>query len=241
MAVPFVHELLGFDANGKPNPADGDSNQSVAIASKVLDLLSSHHHAPGGQIAGTRLEHGVGELLGEWLPSIAPAIEWDVSSGGRISDYWQYEHLARINAIVEGDPMLKAELGGDYLVKPDVVVSVPGVGRGTQPTLHAVVSCKFTLRSDRAQNIRHEAITLVRHRRGRQPHIVAVTAEPLPSRIASLCRGTGEVDAVYHVCLEELIEAVNDVGNAGQRADLDEFVGQGRLFDLSMLPEHLSV
>jgi len=213
----------------------------MAISRALLRNLGVTKQAPGGQSAGSILEHGVRDLLRNELPAIAPSVDWTVGAGGRISDYWQYEHLARISRIVDQDPSLRTELGGDYLVKPDVVVSVPGAERGHSPTLHAVVSCKFTLRSDRAQNIRHEAITLVRHRRGRQPHIVAVTAEPLPSRIAALCRGTGEIDAVYHVCLQELIEAVDEAGNRAQKQDLDEFVDQRRLFDLSVLPSHVSV
>ena len=52
---------------------------------------------------------------------------------------------------------------------------------------------------------------LNRHRNERLPHIVVVTAEPLPSRLAFLCRGTGDIDAVYHVALDELLTAVNDV------------------------------
>lgn len=240
MAVPFVADLLGY-SNTKPNTADGDSSQSVAIADAVNQLVGASLQKPGGQIAGSQLESGVRELLAGALPALQPSREWVVGKGGRISDFWQYAHLARMDALVSNEPLLKAEIGGDYLVSPDVTVAVPGGSRGALPTLHAVVSCKFTLRSDRAQNIRHEAITMVRHRRGRQPHIVAVTAEPLPSRLAALCRGTGEVDAVYHTSLHELIEALAQVGNPRQQADLDEFVGQGRLFDLSDLPEHLSV
>lgn len=52
---------------------------------------------------------------------------------------------------------------------------------------------------------------LNRHRNERLPHIVVVTAEPLTSRLAFLCRGTGDIDAVYHVALDELLTAVNDV------------------------------
>ena len=43
MALPFVHELLGF-AGTKPNTADGDSPQSVAIARGVLDILEIKEH-----------------------------------------------------------------------------------------------------------------------------------------------------------------------------------------------------
>lgn len=52
--------------------------------------------------------------------------------------------------------------------------------------------------------IRHEGVILARSRRGREPHIVTVTAEPLPSRLAAIACGTGEVDAVYHVALAKL-------------------------------------
>ncbi|MFF6951861.1 NgoMIV family type II restriction endonuclease [Streptomyces iakyrus] len=31
------------------------------------------------------------------------------------------------------------------------------------------------------------------------PHPVAGTAEPMPSRMAAIARGPGEVDAVYHI------------------------------------------
>jgi hypothetical protein len=49
---------------------------------------------------------------------------------------------------------------------------------------------------------------MIRHRRGRQPHLVTVTAEPLPSRLASIARGTGEVDAVYHIAYDAMAASV---------------------------------
>lgn len=42
---------------------------------------------------------------------------------------------------------------------------------GARPSLHASISCKWTLRSDRAQNARAEALNLIRNRKGRVPHI----------------------------------------------------------------------
>jgi hypothetical protein len=81
---------------------------------------------------------------------------------------------------------------------------------------------------------------MVRHRRGRQPHLVAVTAEPLPSRLAAIARGTGEVDAVYHVAYDELDAAVHASNNSGQQASWEEITGQGRLLDYNLLGEHLA-
>ncbi len=49
------------------------------------------------------------------------------------------------------------------------------------------------------------------------------------------------MDAVYHVCLPELEEAVAGVGNELQQEALVEIVSQGRLYDLTELPDHLTV
>ena len=46
-----------------------------------------------------------------------------------------------------------------------------------------------------------------RNRKGNLPHIVVVTGEPMPARIASLALGTGDIDCVYHFALYELVDA----------------------------------
>jgi NgoMIV restriction enzyme len=110
--------------------------------------------------------------------------------------------------------------------------------------LHASVSCKWTLRSDRAQNARSEALNLIRNRKGRVPHIVAITPEPLPSRIASLALGTSDLDCVYHVALPELQAAVDDLAKAGrgdQKKDLATLVNGKRLRDIGDLPLDLVI
>lgn len=43
-------------------------------------------------------------------------------------------------------------------------------------------SAKWTMRSDRAQNSRTEALGLIRNRKENLPHIAVVTGEPLPGR-----------------------------------------------------------
>jgi hypothetical protein len=237
MAVDFARELLGF-AGKKPNTADGSSKQSVAIAAGVLDALGVSHQAPGGQKGGALLERYVMQFLESQLPSADPTRQWIVRRGTKISEFEQYAHLAGINQLVKRDPLLRVEIGQDYIIEPDVTV---GLGAGSLPLLHAAVSCKFSIRSDRVQNIRHEGVALIRHRRGRQPHIVTVTSEPLPTRLAAICRGTGEVDAAYHVCLAELREVTENVGTSEQKQALDEAVGQRRLFDLRELIQHLTV
>ena len=107
--------------------------------------------------------------------------------------------------------------------------------------LHASISCKWTLRSDRSQNARTEALNLIRHRKGRVPHIVAVTAEPLPTRLAALALGTGDIDCVYHVALPELTKAVEQVENEDQADMLQMLVNGRRLRDISDLPLDLAI
>lgn len=51
-----------------------------------------------------------------------------------------------------------------------------------KPILRASVSAKYTMRSDRAQNSRTEALNLIYNRKGHLPHIVVATAEPMPNR-----------------------------------------------------------
>ncbi|MBD5657257.1 MAG: hypothetical protein IAI50_19065 [Candidatus Eremiobacteraeota bacterium] len=150
----------------------------------------------------------------------------------KASSFAQYQHLDRIRETLRDRPDLEAVFGTDYIVEPDIVVfsypfDVDALGgRPTEPIatfspmltgvmvgsdlpfLHASVSCKLTIRSDRVQNARLEALNLIRTRKGRVPNIAFVTAEPLPSRIASLALGTGDVDCIYHAALYELDAAL---------------------------------
>lgn len=115
---------------------------------------------------------------------------------------------------------------------------------GGKPILHASVSAKWTMRSDRAQNSRTEALNLIRNRKGHLPHIIVVTGEPLPSRLASLALGTGDLDCVYHFALYELQEAVKEYSRNGREdilETLDNLVEGNRLKDISDLPLDLSV
>lgn len=204
-----------------------------------------------------------------YLQSLRPG-HWTILQLGnnnrlKTSDFAQYEHLAYLNALTSENAQLAAALGNDYLVAPDVVVyrdlydddeiNVDDYivdetfGRladirkinGGKPILHASVSAKFTMRSDRAQNSRTEALNLIRNRKGHLPHIVVVTAEPMPNRIASLALGTGDIDCVYHFALPELMRAVDEVGSEDAAETLETLVKGKRLKDISDLPLDLSV
>lgn len=183
----------------------------------------------------------------------------------KTSDFSQYEHLAYLNELTTKNAQLAAVLGNDYLVAPDVVIYrdlcedpeinaarrvVNGVVgtmadirkvNGGKPLLHASISAKYTMRSDRAQNSRTEALNLIRNRKGHLPHIVVVTAEPMPNRLASLALGTGDIDCVYHFALYELIRAIKDVGSEDSWEILETLVHGKRLKDISDLPLDLAV
>ena len=186
-----------------------------------------------------------------------------------ISRFEQYEHLATLAKALRDNRDLMAALGQDYLVTPDVIVArypVPDEEINRESTiveageilatntpfravnrppgnliLHASISCKWTIRGDRSQNIRTEALNLIRNRKGHTPRIVAVTAEPMPTRIASLAMGTGDIDCVYHFALPELQGAVEGFGNEEQKEALETLVGGRRLRDISDLPFDLAI
>lgn len=203
------------------------------------------------------------------LQNLRPG-QWSILQLGnnnrlKTSDFEQYEHLAYLSALTAENAQLAAALGNDYLVAPDVVIyrnlyedeeinakqyivddeisrmADIRKSNGGKPLLHASVSAKYTMRSDRAQNSRKEALNLIRNRKGHLPHIVVVTAEPMPNRLASLALGTGDIDCVYHFALYELIRAVKEVGSEDAVETLETLVQGKRLKDISDLPLDLAV
>ena len=203
------------------------------------------------------------------LQNIRPG-EWTIAKLGnrnsiKTSSFAQYEHLEYLSHLIAYDAKLAASMGNDYMVAPDVVIyrsliddvvinsEIPVVddsvctmadlraSNGGLPILHASISAKWTMRSDRAQNSRTEALGLIRNRKGHLPHIVVVTGEPLPSRLASLALGTGDIDCMYHFALYELVEAVNDTGAEDSIEMLKSLIDGKRLKDISDLPLDLSV
>ena len=84
-------------------------------------------------------------------------------------------------------------------------------------------------------------LNLIRNRKGHLPHIVVVTAEPIPNRLASLALGTGDIDCVYHFALYELIRAVKEVGSEDAVETLETLVQGKQLKDISNLPLDLAV
>ena len=195
---------------------------------------------------------------------------WDVRQvSGRnrleIARYEQYSHLVALDKAARNDSELAAALGSDYTITPDIIVSREteadaSINKGAtlvddtvalaaslrqanggKHLLHASISCKWTIRSDRAQNARSEALNLIRNRKGPLPHIMVVTAEPTPSRLASIALGTGDIDCVYHFALYELQASLKALGMDAAADLLAVMVNGRRLKDISDLPLDLAI
>lgn len=261
--------ILTSDAAGVPSNADRGSVLSKQIAVSLLRRLGAARVADKlpGQTAGSDFE-GICALFVEncfaRMSHLRPG-DFFVQKGGLIAAFDQYSHLDDLEALAAKHPEMATAMGADYLIKPDIVIgrtpesdeainqhglfvdpsvanltSIRSANQG-QPILHASISCKWTLRSDRAQNARSEGLNLVRNRKGRLPHIAVVTAEPMPSRIASLALGTGDLDCVYHFALPELVDAVREVGGDDRLEQLQTMIDGKRLRDMSDLPLDLVV
>lgn len=186
-----------------------------------------------------------------------------------IGAFDQYKHLTYLRDLQKNNIELSAIIGSDYLVTPDIIIArIPideneinsnSILTGDEssiahftplrqanyekplPILHASISCKWTIRSDRTQNTRTEAHNLIRNRKGNTPHIAAVIAEPLPTRIASIAMGTGEIDCVYHMALDELFEAAKNSNLSDQYEMLQTLIEGRRLRDISDLIFDLAI
>lgn len=252
-----------------PTNADGSSRLSVRIAQSIAEQLGFRLQLSDQkeQTSGKNFEHDVCDFLAnamEHLHHLMPG-KWQFGVNLGIEAFAQFKHLANIRTLIKKNPELMTAFG-DYLVKPDVIVSrlpyseseinslgnVVGVDglpflsparavNTSNPILHASVSCKLTFRADRSQNSRTEGLNIIRNRIGHTPHIAVVTAEPMPTRLASLALGTGDIDCVYHITLPELRRAVDVGKDSGSKDILGIMIEGSRLRDISDLPFDLLV
>jgi hypothetical protein len=270
-------DCVRMRSEGIPNMADKDSSTSRALAQNMTLKIglpvaqgTVSPQAVGSSFAGAVrlfLERAFSRLHhlrpGQWTFSTAQGPEG-------IARFAQYAHLASIERVLTEHPALRSSLGGDYLIKPDIVVGrhpvgddainqlgpfVSGADRAARHTpfrvgnidgspsiLHATVSVKWSMRSDRAQNTRTEALNVIRNRKGGTPRIVVVTMEPLPSRLASIAMGTGDIDCCYHAALEELLAGAKAADVTGSEAEILKMLVDGsRLRDISDLPFDLAI
>ncbi|HEV1993926.1 MAG TPA: NgoMIV family type II restriction endonuclease [Candidatus Acidoferrum sp.] len=268
----LCRDVLLINSDHVASNADGSNPASKEIALVLAKKLgaSSGSRLPG-QTSGDLFESICAEFVKTAFASLThlrPG-KWTVAqvSGPEmeIAEFEQYSHLREIERLAQDHPQLKTILGGDYFIKPDVVVFrapeedseinrdgllVDDTCTRLAPlrkknnrfsTLHASISCKWTIRSDRTQNSRSEALNLIRNRKGHTPHIMVVTAEPLPSRLASICLGTGDIDCVYHFALPELSETLSEMHYPDAQDMLKTLIEGRRLRDISDLPLDLAL
>lgn len=265
----ILEGILTRSHAGVPSNADKASKPSIAVANSILDQLGTARTAPKlpGQTAGADFEGVCAVFVNvcfERMQHLRPG-KFSVTKGGAIAQFDQYAHLDELEEIAKNNREIATALGSDYLIKPDIVVArqpeedaainasgqlvdsetarLSSLRKANQPLaiLHASISCKWTLRSDRAQNARSEGLNLVRNRKGNLPHIAVITAEPLPARIASLALGTGDIDCVYHFALYELRRALVDQEREETLDLLDTMIEGKRLRDISDLPLDLAI
>jgi hypothetical protein len=182
-----------------------------------------------------------------------------LTSSSRVSfeltRYWPYISPPHAADDPDADKLYRI-LGRGHLIQSDILIwresqkSFSKVENGSvvaNPTpvreLFACISGKATIRSDRSQSSRYEGSTIGRWRRGRAPHIVVVTAEPVPSRLGSLAWGLGDLDCVYHLSLRALYEAViraeAETGSTDGEEELRQLIEYARLRDVSDLFDDL--
>ena len=263
--------VLTLSENHVPSNADGSNPTSTAVALGILHRIQSEtlmNARLAGQAAGREFERATKAYLEDKflkLAALRPG-KWALKSQkSAIANFSQYRHLAELEKISIAQPEIAAVLGRDYLIAPDIVITrmpesddvinTPEIlvddtvgtrsdlreRKGSPQILHASISCKWTLRSDRAQNSRSEALNLIRNRKGRLPHVVIVTGEPLPKRLESLALGTGDIDCVYHFALPELIASLAELKTGAGSDSVKMMVDGRRLKDISDLPLDLAV
>jgi len=256
--------VLVVNEQGIPNNADKSSKISVYIAKGIVEKIIAETkagHNPG-QTTGKQFENVTLDYIRNCLIEVKDQIshEYSLYTQREISKFEQYEHIIQLDNAMSEHPELKTILG-DYIIKPDIVLGVKPltdeqinktkciIDKSTSrltpmrlvnntdfEILHASISCKWTLRSDRSQNARTEGLNLIRNRKGHTPHIMLVTAEPYPNRIASVALGTGDIDCVYHFALYEMMEVAKELKDEGSLDMLNLLIKGKRLRDISDLP-----
>jgi len=122
----LLENLLYVDNSGVPNNADRSSPVSVALSKSIVGKIgiSPKKGKIAGQTAGSGFEKITSEYIEKGFNKIShlrPG-NWSFSCGGHIDDFEQYEHLSRVVEVFKKEGSLRAAFG-DYIIKPDIVVS----------------------------------------------------------------------------------------------------------------------
>ena len=215
-----------------------------------------------GSLARAEFTRRTREFLDVALPHVAhfrPG-KWRTRAGSGISNFQRYSHLGVLQRAAATDPDVAALLDADYTIQPDLLVlrdpgahttidrqgtpdalvgaefSRPGRDTTAVEPLRASVACKWRIRRRVGQELRAEAVDLLRLRNGDAPYTAVVTAEPLPSRLAPIAIGSVGVDCTYHVALQELMGVVAQPRFDDARDMLEIMVEGDRVKDILDMP-----
>src|SRR3990172_7660751 len=177
----ICEKILSITSEGIPSNADTSSKISISLARGILEEIGIKLKPKikgSGQTAGNAFESITKEFIEKsftYLNHLRTG-KYEFFIGKSIHAFEQYEHLALLTEVLKSNKELKATLG-DYLIHPDIVIGryplsddeinykdkvVDGklnanltplrVINSEKLILHASISCKWTIRSDRSQN-----------------------------------------------------------------------------------------
>lgn len=224
---------LTIDEKHACSNADRSNGISVTLSLPLAEKLPGQLRVakqPQRQRLLEQFESVVRRFLRETLAQLhQPRVMWSIfGDESGLAAYEQYGHLAEWDSVARKNLDLKTSLG-DCLILPDAFVLESAGALNDRPIttetvsasedcrrakanlrrLQGSISCKWTLHP--------EALNVALPHKGRIPHIVVVTGEPLPSRLASLAIGASDIEKVYHFALPELVDAAKqlDLRRAG--------------------------
>jgi len=260
----LCQKMLFIDKHGIPSNADKHHGASSFFAGRITASIGVPLRTIyiSSRIAQERFERITSRYLENAFKSLnhlRPG-KWLFYTLKNWSEVDENKQLDNVECILATNRKFRTVLGDYNIVKPDIIIArVPVENKeinqkqkivdnnlatytpllkknSSKPIHHASISCNWIIHSGPSKSIRTETLNLMGNRRGHLPHIVAVTAEPLPIRIATLALGTGDIDCVYHFALHELKSAVEKSKNQDQLEILMTMIEGHRLRDISDLP-----
>ncbi len=264
----LCQKMLFIDKHGIPNNADKHHSTSTFFAGQIIASIGVPLRTTyiSSRIAQERFERITSRYLEntfKLLNHLRPG-KWLFYTVKNRTEVGENKQLDNLECILATNRRFRTLLADYNVVKPDIIIArVPvedkeinqkqkivdnNIATHTQlrkknspkPIHHAIVSCNWIIHGGPSQGVRTETLNLIPNRKGHPPHIVAVTTEPLPIRIATLALGTGDIDCVYHFALHELKSAVEKSNNQDQLEMLMTMIEGHRLRDISDLPFDLA-
>ncbi|MCU0443266.1 MAG: hypothetical protein MUE85_00010 [Microscillaceae bacterium] len=182
----IFEQLLFIDQDGVPSNADKHSQLSVALAKGIADniAIEATSDKTSGQTSGKSFEKLTADFINQSFALLnhLRSGDYELFIGKSIVEFEQYEHLATLTEALKTNRELKATLG-EYLINPDIVIGRKPIAdtiinqfqliiedeaiaklsplrytNSKKLILHASISCKWTIRSDRSQNARTEGL-----------------------------------------------------------------------------------